>query len=135
MNEELHSTNEELETLNTELHRGTNELSTTNSILQSILAGLPVGVAVVDRHLTILLWNHGAEARGVSPSMKCEGGLFSIRTSVPGGTTADRRIPGGNRAARGNDGRRELPRQGLSGVVLPAPRSWDPGEVGLEPSW
>jgi PAS domain S-box-containing protein len=61
MNEELHSTNEELETLNTDLHRRTSELSTTNAILQSVLAGLPVGVAVVDRHLTILLWNHGAE--------------------------------------------------------------------------
>jgi len=61
MNEELHSTNEELETLNTELHRRTTESSTTNSILQSILTGLQVGVAVVDRHLTILLWNHGAE--------------------------------------------------------------------------
>lgn len=62
MNEELHSTNEELETLNTALHRRTTEVSTTQAILHSILAGLPVGVAVVDRHLTILLWNHGAEA-------------------------------------------------------------------------
>jgi two-component system CheB/CheR fusion protein len=61
MNEELHSTNEELETLNTELHRRTTEWSTTNSILQSMLVGLRVGVAVVDRDLTILLWNHGAE--------------------------------------------------------------------------
>ena len=61
MNEELHSTNEELEALNTELHRRTTEWSTTNSILQSMLAGLRVGVAVVDGDLTILLWNHGAE--------------------------------------------------------------------------
>jgi len=61
MNEELHSTNEELEALNTELHQRTTEWSTTNSILQSILDGLRVGVAVVDRDLTILLWNHGAE--------------------------------------------------------------------------
>jgi PAS domain-containing protein len=61
MNEELHSTNEELETLNAELHQRTAELGTTNSILQTVLAGLRVGVAVVDRHLTILLWNHGAE--------------------------------------------------------------------------
>jgi two-component system, chemotaxis family, CheB/CheR fusion protein len=62
MNEELHSTNAELETLNTDLHRRTTELSTTKSILQSILAGLRAGVAVVDRELTILHWNHGAEA-------------------------------------------------------------------------
>jgi PAS domain S-box-containing protein len=61
MNEELHSTNEELETLNTELHRRTNELGTTTAILQSILTGLRMGVAVVDRDLTVLLWNQGAE--------------------------------------------------------------------------
>ena len=84
MNEELHSTNEELETLNTELHRGTNELSTTNSILQSILAGLPVGVAVVDRHLTILLWNHGAEALWGFPVDEVRGrSLFNTDLGFP----------------------------------------------------
>ena len=84
MNEELHSTNEELETLNTELHRGTNELSTTNSILQSILAGLPVGVAVVDRHLTILLWNHGAEALWGFPADEVRGrSLFNADLGFP----------------------------------------------------
>jgi two-component system CheB/CheR fusion protein len=61
MNEELHSTNAELESLNGELHRRSAELSMTHSILQSVLAGLQTGVAVVDRDLTILLWNHGAE--------------------------------------------------------------------------
>ncbi len=61
MNEELHSTNEELESLNTELHRRTSEWSTMNAILHSVLAGLKVGVAVVDRDLSILFWNHGAE--------------------------------------------------------------------------
>jgi two-component system CheB/CheR fusion protein len=61
MNEELHSTNEELETLNAELQRRTTEWSAMNSILQSILIGLRVGVAVVDRDLTILVWNRGAE--------------------------------------------------------------------------
>ncbi|HEX7512807.1 MAG TPA: CheR family methyltransferase [Candidatus Methylomirabilis sp.] len=84
MNEELHSSNEELETRNTELHRGTNELSTTNSILQSILAGLPVGVAVVDRHLTILLWNHGAEALWGFPADEVRGrSLFSADLGFP----------------------------------------------------
>jgi two-component system CheB/CheR fusion protein len=78
MNEELHSTNEELETLNTELHGRTTELSMTNSILQSILAGLRVGVAVVDRRLTILLWNHGAEELwSLSADEACGRSLFS----------------------------------------------------------
>ena len=84
MNEELHSTNEELETLNTELHLRTTELSTTNSILQSILAGLQVGVAVVDRHLTILLWNHGAEALWGFPADEVRGrSLFSADLGFP----------------------------------------------------
>jgi two-component system CheB/CheR fusion protein len=61
MNEELHSTNEELETLNAELHQRTNALNTTNTFLRSILAGLRAGVVVVDRQLTVLVWNHRAE--------------------------------------------------------------------------
>ncbi len=61
LNEELHSTNSELGTLNTELHRRTIELSTTIAVLRSILAGLRVGVAVLNRDLTILLWSHEAE--------------------------------------------------------------------------
>jgi two-component system CheB/CheR fusion protein len=84
MNEELHSTNEELETLNTALHRRTTELSTTNSILQSILVGLRVGVAVVDRKLTILLWNHGAETLWGFPADKVRGrSLFSADLGFP----------------------------------------------------
>lgn len=79
MNEELHSTNEELETLNTDLHRRTAELSTTTAILQSILAGLRVGVAVVDRDLTILLWNHGAEDLWGLPADEARGrSLLSV---------------------------------------------------------
>jgi two-component system CheB/CheR fusion protein len=84
MNEELHSTNEELETLNTELHRRTTELSTTHSILQTILAGLRVGVAVVDRDLTILHWNHGAEALwGLSADEVRGRSLFSADLGLP----------------------------------------------------
>lgn len=84
MNEELHSTNEELEALNTELHRRTSELSTTNSILQSILTGLQVGVAVVDRHLTILLWNHGAEELWGLPADEVRGrSLLSADLRLP----------------------------------------------------
>jgi two-component system CheB/CheR fusion protein len=60
-NEELHSTNEELGTLNAELHQRTNALNTTNAFLRSILASLRAGVVVVDRQLTVLVWNHRAE--------------------------------------------------------------------------
>lgn len=61
VNEELHSTNGELETLNITLHQRITELSMTNAVLRSILDGLHVGVAVVDRSMNILHWNHEAE--------------------------------------------------------------------------
>jgi two-component system CheB/CheR fusion protein len=84
LNEELHSTNEELESLNTELHRRTTELSTTDSILQSTLTGLQVGVAVVDRDLTILLWNHGAEKLWGLAADEVRGrSLFSVDLELP----------------------------------------------------
>jgi two-component system CheB/CheR fusion protein len=84
LNEELHSTNEELESLNHALHRRTTELSTTNSILQSTLIGLQVGVAVVDRDLTILLWNHGAEELWGIPADEVRGrSLLSADLGLP----------------------------------------------------
>jgi two-component system, chemotaxis family, CheB/CheR fusion protein len=61
MNEELHSTNEELETMNEELRLRTTDLNQSNAFLRSILAALRAGVAVVDRQLTVLVWNHRAE--------------------------------------------------------------------------
>jgi two-component system CheB/CheR fusion protein len=84
MNEELHSTNAELEALNTELHQRTTEWSTTNSILQSMLAGLRVGVAVVDRDLTVLLWNHGAEELWGLRADEVQGqSLFNVDLGLP----------------------------------------------------
>jgi len=61
VNQELHSTNVELGVLNTALHKRTTELGMANAVLQSILDGLQVGVAVVDRSMNILHWNHEAE--------------------------------------------------------------------------
>ncbi len=61
INEELQSTNEELITLNEDHQRRTEELNTSNSFLQSILSSLHAGVAVMDRSLTLLLWNKRAE--------------------------------------------------------------------------
>jgi two-component system CheB/CheR fusion protein len=60
-NEELQSTNEELETMNEELRLRTTDLNQSNAFLRSILAALRAGVAVVDRQLTVLVWNHRAE--------------------------------------------------------------------------
>jgi two-component system CheB/CheR fusion protein len=61
MNEELQSTNEELQTINDELRRRTDELNQVNGFLQSVLSSLRGGVAVLDRDLQVLIWNHKAE--------------------------------------------------------------------------
>jgi two-component system CheB/CheR fusion protein len=60
MNEELQSTNEELQTLNDELRQRGEDLDTSNAFLQSVLASLQGGVAVVDQDFRILAWNRQA---------------------------------------------------------------------------
>ena len=61
MNEELQSTNEELQTTNGELHLRTDELNRTNAFLASILTNLRIGVVVVDRNLSVQIWNRRTE--------------------------------------------------------------------------
>ena len=61
MNEELQSTNEELETINDELRERTSELNNVNDFLEAILTSLGVAVAVVDRSQRVQIWNGGAE--------------------------------------------------------------------------
>lgn len=60
MNEELHSTNEELSTINDELRERGVQLNDVNGFLESILASLQGGVAVLDQDLRVLIWNHRA---------------------------------------------------------------------------
>ena len=61
MNEELQSTNEELETINDELRERTGELNQVNAFLEAILTSLGLGVAVLDAHQRIQVWNRRAE--------------------------------------------------------------------------
>jgi two-component system, chemotaxis family, CheB/CheR fusion protein len=61
MNEELQSTNEELETINDELRERTTELNRVNEFLETILASLNVGVAVLDPQQRVQVWNYRAE--------------------------------------------------------------------------
>ena len=61
MNEELQSTNEELETINDELRRRTDELNYVNAYMASILTSLRIGVVVLDREMTVRVWNRKAE--------------------------------------------------------------------------
>jgi len=61
MNEELQSTNDELESANTELRRRGQDLDQLNVFLESIMAGLRDGVAVLDNNLLVRAWNDKAE--------------------------------------------------------------------------
>jgi two-component system CheB/CheR fusion protein len=70
-NEELQSTIAELETMNGELQSTNDVLKNTNdqlwistnalALAESVLAGLPAGIAVLDRDLRIQLWNDRSE--------------------------------------------------------------------------
>jgi two-component system CheB/CheR fusion protein len=57
MNEELQSTNGELESINTELSRRSDDVVRLNSFVESVLASLEVGVAVLDSDLRVVVWN------------------------------------------------------------------------------
>jgi two-component system CheB/CheR fusion protein len=61
MNEELQSSNEELETMNEELRLRTGELNRATVLVESMLASLGMGVAVVDRDLQVQMWNDRAK--------------------------------------------------------------------------
>ena len=61
MNEELQSTNEELETINDELRDRTGELNQVNDFLEAILTSLGIGVAVLDHHQRVQVWNRQSE--------------------------------------------------------------------------
>jgi two-component system CheB/CheR fusion protein len=61
MNEEVQSTNEELQATNEELRQRTDELNRTNGFLEAILTSLRTGVVVVDRNLSVQIWNRRAE--------------------------------------------------------------------------
>jgi two-component system CheB/CheR fusion protein len=61
MNEELQSTNEELHTINDEIRRRTDELNQANAFLESVLTSLRGAVVVVDKNLSVQVWNPKAE--------------------------------------------------------------------------
>jgi two-component system CheB/CheR fusion protein len=61
MNEELRSTNDELQAVNEQLRQRTDELNHANSFLESVLASLPGGAAVIDPNYNVLMWNQRAE--------------------------------------------------------------------------
>ena len=60
-NEELQSTNEELGALNDQLRDRTDEVDSVNDYLEGVLTSLPSSVVVVDRDLTVRMWNRQSE--------------------------------------------------------------------------
>jgi two-component system, chemotaxis family, CheB/CheR fusion protein len=84
MNEELQSTNEELETINDELRQRTLELNEVNAFLETILTSMGVAVVVLDRNLTVQVWNaHSADLWGLR-SDEAEGhSLLTLELGLP----------------------------------------------------
>jgi two-component system CheB/CheR fusion protein len=56
MNEELESTNSELQALNGELRQRTEQIQEVNTFMESVLANLQLGVVVVDAELRVRMW-------------------------------------------------------------------------------
>lgn len=57
MNEELRSSNDELETMNDELRHRTSELDEVNGFLEMIVTSFGVAVVVLDRDGLVQVWN------------------------------------------------------------------------------
>lgn len=77
MNEELQSTNTELEAINRELQDRTEAHDRVSTFLHAILSGLSVGVIVLDTDLRVTVWNpHAREQWGVR-SEEVEGRALS----------------------------------------------------------
>ena len=77
MNEELQSTNGELETMNDELQQ-------VNSFLESILGSLRAGVVVVDKDLQVTGWNDAAfELWGLRPDEVLGKHLMNLDIGLP----------------------------------------------------
>jgi len=84
MNEELASTNQELQAMNDELHQRTGELDRTNAYLESILGSVDVGVAVIDKEFQILLWNErAADLWGLRSDEVVGRSLFTLDIGLP----------------------------------------------------
>jgi two-component system CheB/CheR fusion protein len=84
MNEELQSTNEELETINDELRDRTGELNQVNDFLEAILTSLGIGVAVLDAHQRVQVWNrHSEELWGLRSDEAVDQHFLSLDIGLP----------------------------------------------------
>jgi two-component system, chemotaxis family, CheB/CheR fusion protein len=114
MNEELQSSNEELETMNEELRLRTGELNRATVLVESMLASLGIGVAVVDHELRIQMWNDRAkelwgvdidQVRGrhllnLDIGLPLGGLRDELRASINGAKTEEERLEARDRRGR-----------------------------------
>jgi two-component system CheB/CheR fusion protein len=105
MNEELESTNTELETINTEMQQRGTQLDHINVFMQEILANVKTGVAVLDRDLRVQLWNHQSEELwGVRASETVGQPLLALDIGLP----VSELVAPINEAIKNADGFREV---------------------------
>jgi two-component system, chemotaxis family, CheB/CheR fusion protein len=105
MNEELQSTNEELETINDEMRLRTLELNEVNAFLETILTSMGVAVIVLDRNMTVRVWNaHSSELWGLRADEVEGQNLLSLDLNLP----LERLKTPLRKVLRGGDGRVEV---------------------------
>jgi two-component system CheB/CheR fusion protein len=136
MNEELQSTNEELETINDEFRERTSELNRVNDFLETILTSLGVGVVVLDRDQRVQVWNQRAEDLwGLRPDEAVDQHFLSLDIGLPVERLAAplRSVLGGD-SERGQLALDAVNRRGRTIVctttVLPLPASSGDGARG-----
>lgn len=84
MNEELLSTNQELETINDELRESTEQLDEVNGFLEVILTSLGMAVVVVDAAQTVRVWNsHATGLWGLRADEAVGQHLLSLDIGLP----------------------------------------------------
>ena len=84
MNEELQSMNDELQFSNTELRKRTDEVSSLNHFMEMVLTSLQAGIAVVNRELTVQIWNSQAEELwGLRPDEVVGQHLLNLDIGLP----------------------------------------------------
>ena len=84
MNEELQSSNEELHTINVDIQERGDALIETSALLDSVMRSLRMGVAIVDRDLTVTAWNSHAESLwGLRSDEALGASLLSLDIGLP----------------------------------------------------
>lgn len=84
MNEELESTNSELQAINGELRQRSDGVEDLNAFMESVLTSLRLGVAVVNNELKVKMWHGRAEDLwGLRPSEVYDRPLMSLDMGLP----------------------------------------------------